>query len=66
MNLLGRTIKIVHWILFGQMDSQRRGRLKVVLQSIVKLLEAAKNEAKDIEIVANKKGELTLRFKKEF
>lgn len=66
MDIVGRLFKSVHWIMFGKMDEQKRAKLQVVLRSFVKILESVKKEAKDIEVVANKNGEVTIRFHKEF
>lgn len=57
--LLGRTFKVLSWVMFGKLSDDEK-------KKIVSFLEVAKAEAKKVEISANKKGELSLRYRKEF
>lgn len=57
MNLLGRTVKVVNWLLFG--DYKWKAKL-------VSFLEIVMKEGKNVEIVGSKKGEITVRFRKDF
>lgn len=57
MNLLGRVLKVTNWLLFGNYKWKAK---------VVSFLEIVMKEGKNVEIVGNKKGELTLRFRKDF
>lgn len=57
--LLGRTFKVLSWVMFGKLSDDEK-------KKIVSFLEVAQKEAKKVEISANKKGELSLRYRKEF
>lgn len=55
--LVPRIIKVTHWLLFGEYDWKPK---------LVAFLEILMKEGKNIEIVGSKKGEITVRFRKEF
>jgi hypothetical protein len=58
MNLFGRALKLTNWLLWGK-DGYSRAR-------VISFLEVFLKEGKNVELVANKKGELTIRYRKEF
>jgi hypothetical protein len=56
--LLTRIAKVFMWLTVGKLDDQQKA-------VIVTFLEKAKDEAKNIQITANKNGEVSLKYKKE-
>ena len=57
--LLTRLFKVIAWLTVGKLDDQQKA-------VIVTFLEKAMNEAKHLEITANKSGEVSLKYRKEF
>lgn len=55
--MLPRVLKIVKWLMFGNYDYKAK---------LISFLEILMKEGKNIEIVGSKKGEITVRFRKEF
>ena len=54
--LLPRLYKVVHWLLFGTYDWKPQ---------LVALIEFIMKEGQNVEIVANTKGEFTVKYHKE-
>lgn len=55
--MLTRILKVTNWLLFGKYEWKAK---------LISFLEILMKEGKNIEIVGTKKGEITVRFRKEF
>lgn len=56
--MIPRILKIFNWVLFGT-DEHTKAKLIDFFEKVIK-------EGKNIEVTANKSGEITLKFRKEF
>lgn len=65
MDILGRTVKILNWILFGNSDPELQANFKNAFHQFVSFLEVASEQAKNIEVVWEGKS-ITFRYRKEF
>lgn len=55
--MLPRVLKVVNWLLFGNYEWKAK---------LISFLEILMKEGKNIEIIGSKKGEITIRFRKDF
>lgn len=55
--MIKRILNITKWLMFGKYEWKHR---------LVSFLEILMKEGKNIEIVGSKKGEIVVRFRKEF
>ncbi len=58
MKLFKRAVKVANWLVFGK-DEGSRSR-------VIAFLELALDKGKPVEFVINGKGELILKYRREF